>query len=347
MVGGDGVATATRTKAGLDGPAKAAAVVVALGPDASAAVFKHLSDEEIEQLTLEVANMPRVARESSSQVLTELFEMTVAHEYVAEGGVEYARSVLEKAVGADRALEILERLTSTFQVRPFEVVRRADPDQVFSYIQNEHPQTIALVMAFMNPPDASQVLSLLPPEQQVDVSRRLAMMDRASPDVIRQVEQVLERRLSTLAGTEYSDAGGVESLVAVLNQVDRGTEKTILEAMEIQDQELAEEIRRRMFVFDDIVYLDDRSLQRVLRDVDLSNDLPLALKGVGEDVLQKVERNVSSRAAETLREDIQYLGPVRLRQVDEAQQKIVNVIRRLEEDGEIVVARGSDDDVII
>ncbi len=337
----------TKGEKGLSGPRKAAALVIAMGPEVSPGVFKHLAEEEVEQLTLEVANMRSISRDDSREVLNEFYQLARAHEYLSQGGVEYATTILEKALGRDRARDILERLTSTFQVKPFDFVRKAKPGLVLSYMQNEHPQTIALVMAFMNPPDAAAILSSLPPEQQADVARRLAIMERASPDIIREVEQVLEERLSTLAVQEHSAAGGVESLVGVLTQVDRGTEKTILESLDDQDPDLAEEVRRRMFTFDDIVLLDDRSLQRVLRDIDLQGDMPVALKGAGEEVREKIEQNISQRAVETLRENVEFLGPVRLRQVDEAQQKIVNVIRKLEEDGEVIIARGSDDDIIL
>ncbi len=338
---------ARSTAGDLRGPEKAAALVISLGPDVSPQVFKHLGEEEIEELTLEIANMPQLDKEGSQEVLDEFYQLAMASEYLARGGADYARTILEKALGEEQAVQILARLTSSLQVRPFDSVRKSDPSQVLNFIQNEHPQTIALVLAYMNPGQAAAILSSLSQEAQADVARRLAIMDRASPDIIREVEQVLEKRLSSLALNEYSAAGGLGAVVEVLSQVDRGTEKTILDALDVQDPELAEEIRRRMFVFDDIVLIDDRSLQRVLREIDLQEDLPLALKGASEEVSEKIKNNLSSRAAEMLEENMNYMGPVRLRQVEESQQKIVNIIRQLEEEGEIVVARGGGDEIIV
>lgn len=226
-------------------------------------------------------------------------------------------------------------------------MRRADPLQILNFIQQEHPQTIALILAYLHPEQAAVVLSGLPPERRADVARRLALMERTSPELIREVERVLERKLSSVLGEEGTVAGGLQAVVQVLNNVDRGTERSIMEVLEVTDPELAEEIKKRMFVFEDIVLLDDRSLQRVLREVDLNEDLPLALKAVSEDVKQKIFRNLSQRAVEILQENLSYLGPVRLRDVEEAQQKIVNIIRRLEEEGEIVIARGGQDEVVV
>lgn len=338
---------ARTVKQGLSGPEKAAALIISLGPDVSPQIFKHLGEEEIEELTLEIANTPQLDKGQSQEVLEEFYQLAMASEYLARGGADYARTLLESALGEEKAVQILARLTSTLQVRPFDAVRKSDPSQVLNFIQNEHPQTIALVLAHMNPGQAAQILSSLSQEMQAEVARRLAMMDRASPDIIREVDQVLERRLSSMALQEYTVAGGLGAVVEVLSQVDRGTEKTILESLDVQDPELAEEIRRRMFVFDDIVLIDDRSVQRVLRDIDLQDDLPLALKGASDEVTEKIKKNLSSRAAEMLEDNLQYLGPVRLRQVEEAQQKIVNMIRQLEDEGEIVVARGGGDEIIM
>ncbi|NLY50862.1 MAG: flagellar motor switch protein FliG, partial [Firmicutes bacterium] len=260
---------------------------------------------------------------------------------------EYARNVLEEALGTQRALDIINRLTASLQVRPFDFARKTDASQLLNFIQNEHPQTIALVTAYLQPEQAAAILSALPAEKQIDVAKRMALMDSTSPDVIREVEQVLERKLSSLASQEYARAGGVESVVKVLNAVDRGTEKTILEALTREEPELAEEIKRRLFTFEDIVQLDDRAVMRVLREVDLNRDLPLALKVASEDVRRKIYKNLSKRAVETLQEEMGYLGPVRLRDVEEAQQKIVNIVRKLEESGEIVVVRGGEDELVV
>lgn len=330
----------------LTGRKKAAIFLISLGTEVSAEIFKHLSQEEIEQLTLEIASLRNVSSEAKDKILNEFYEMCQARDYILQGGIEYARDVLERALGSQRAGEILSKLTVSLQVRPFDFARKTDPSQLLNFIQNEHPQTIALVMAYLHPDQSSIVLSALSAEKQVEVARRIAMMDRTSPEVIREVERILEKKLSSLDTQDFTSAGGIESIVEVLNRVDRNTEKTIMDVFERQDPELAEEIKKRMFVFEDIILLDDRSVQRVLREID-AKDLGLALKGSSEEVNNKVYKNMSKRAAETLKEDIEFMGPVRLRDVEEAQQRIVNVIRRLEDAGEIIVARGGGDEIIV
>lgn len=341
-------AVAARTAlSGLTGRQKAAILLIGLGPELAARVFRHLHQGEIEAVSLEIANQRSVAPEDRDAVMTEFYQMAMAQQYISAGGMDYARELLEKALGPQKAMEILQRLTASLQVRPFDFIRKADPSQILSFIQNEHPQTIALIMAYLHPDQASAILSSLPPDRQADVARRIAIMDRTSPEVLKEVERVLERKLSSLVSEDYTAAGGVESVVEVLNRVDRSTEKTIMEALAVQDPALAEEIKKRMFLFEDIVALDNRSVQRVLREVDMNRDLPLALKIASEEVKQKIFRNISRRAAENLREAMEYLGPVRLRDVEEAQTRIVNIIRRLEEEGEIVVGRGGGDDIVV
>lgn len=330
----------------LTGRKKAAILLISLGPELSSLLFKHLSEEEVEKLTLEIANIRRVPSERRDEVFQEFYQMWLASDYISQGGIEYARELLEKAFGDQKASEIISRLTETLQVRPFDFIRKADPGQLINFIQNEHPQTIALILAYLDPDQAASVLSALPPEQQTDVARRIALMDRTTPEVLREVEKVLERKLSSVVTQDYTTAGGVKALVEALNRVDRTTEKTIIETLEVQDPELADKIKKLLFVFEDIVQLDDRSVQLILRDVD-SHDLALALKGAGDEVMSKIERNISKRAAQMLKEDIAYMGPVRLRDVEEAQQKIVSVIRTLEEQGQIVITRGGKDDIIV
>lgn len=330
----------------LGGRQKAAVLMVSLGTDLSSTIFKNLKEEEIEQLTLEIANLRKITPEVRDVVFEEFYQMCLASEYLTQGGIEYAQEVLERALGNQRAMEILHRITATLAVRPFDFVRKTDPAQLLNFIQGEHPQTIALIMAYLDPEKSAIVLSALPQERQADVARRIAIMDRTSPEIIKEVERVLERKLSSLVPQEVAMAGGIQAVVQVLNRVDRTTEKTIMETLEIQDPELAEEIRRLMFVFEDLVQLDDRSIQRILREVD-SHDLALAFKGSSEEVSAKVLRNMSKRAADMLREDIDFMGPVRLRDVEEAQQRIVAVIRRLEEAGEIIIARGGGDEIIV
>jgi flagellar motor switch protein FliG len=329
----------------LSNKQKAAILLIALGPEVSSQVFKHLKEDELEKLTLEIANQRKVTQEQKEKVLTEFHQMLMANNYISSGGLDYAREILEKAVGADKAISIINRLTSSLQIRPFDFARKTDPSQLLNFIQNEHPQTIALIMSYLQPDQSGSILSSLPPERQVDVAKRIATMDRTSPDVLKDVERILERKLSSMVTQDFTSAGGVDSIVEILNRVDRSTERTIMENLEVQNPELAEEIKRRMFVFEDIVLLDDRSLQLVLREIE-SKDLALALKASSNEVAGKIYKNMSKRAADMLREEIEYMGPVRIRDVEEAQQKIVNVIRRLEESGEIVVARGKGDEII-
>ncbi|MEW6047015.1 MAG: flagellar motor switch protein FliG [Bacillota bacterium] len=339
----------TRTGHGpyvLTGKQKAAVLLIALGPEVSAHVFKHLREDEIEQLTFEIASVRRVLPEDQEKVMIEFREMMLAQQFITQGGIEYARELLEKALGPQRATDIIKRLTASLQVRPFDFARRADPQQLFNFIQHEHPQTIALIMAYLQPEQAAAILSSLPPDRQVEVARRLATLDRTAPDVLQEIEGALERKLSSIVMQDYTVAGGIDSAVEVLNRVDRSTEKTIMEALEDQDPELAEEIKKRMFVFEDIVLLDDRSIQQVLREVD-SRDLALALRTASDDVKTRIFRNISKRAAEMLKEDMEYMGPVRLRDVEEAQQRIVSIIRRLEESGDIVIARGGSEEILV
>jgi len=333
-------------KAQLTGRQKAAIFLVSLGSDTSSEIFKHLREDEIEQLTFEIARLDKIEPEERDRVLQEFQEMMMAQEFISNGGIDYARDVLERALGTQKAIDIVNRLTSSLQVRPFDFIRRTDPSHLLNFIQGEHPQTIALILAYLDPQKSAQILSGLSHQIQADVAKRIAQMDRTSPDVLREVERVLERKLSTLASEDFTSAGGIDSIVEVLNNVDRGTEKIIIEALEEEDPELAEEIKKRMFVFEDIVLLDDRSIQKVLREVD-TQDLAKALKGVDAEVQEKIYRNMSKRAASLLREDMDFMGPIRLRDVEESQQKIVNIIRKLEEAGDIIVARAGEEELVV
>ncbi|MBQ7516663.1 MAG: flagellar motor switch protein FliG [Schwartzia sp.] len=330
----------------LSNQQKAAILFITLGPEYSAKVFKHMADDEIEKITLEIASQKQVTPEQKNLVIAEFYQMAMAKNYLSNGGLEYAQDVLEKALGAEKAANIINRLTTSLQVRPFDFLRKTDPAQLLNFIQNEHPQTIALIMAYLDPEQAAMILASLSQERQAEVARRIAMMDRTSPEVLREVERVLERKLSSLVTQDFTTAGGIKAIVEVLNRVDRTTEKTIIETLEVDNPELTEEIKRLMFVFEDIVMLDDRSLQMVLREVE-NKDLSLALKATPKEVANKVFKNMSTRAAEMLKEEIEFMGPVKIRDVEEAQQKIVNVIRNLEDKGEIVVARGGKGDEMI
>lgn len=330
----------------LTGKEKAAILLISLGPEYSAQIFKHLNNEEIEELTLEIANMRKVSPEEKDRILDEFYEICLAQEYISEGGINYAKDVLEKALGSQKAMDIINKLTASLQVKPFDFARKADPSQLLNFIQNEHPQTIALILSYLSPSQSAQILSALPQGKQSEVARRIAMMDRTSPEAIREVEMVLERKLSSLVNQDYTTAGGIQSIVDILNSVDRATEKNIMDTLEIQDVELVEEIRKRMFVFEDIIGLDSTSIQRFIRDTD-NKELAVALKGATKEVADVIFANMSKRMAEMIKEDMDFMGPVRLRDVEEAQQKIVNIIRRLEEAGEIIISRGGGDEIIV
>ncbi len=330
----------------LTGRQKAAIFLVTVGSEISAEIFKHLREDEIEALTFEIARLESVDSTERDLVLMEFQELMMAQDFITTGGIEYARELLEKSLGSQKAVDIINRLTSSLQVRPFDFVRRTDPMHLLNFIQQEHPQTIALILAYLEPQKASIILSSLPHEIQSDVAKRIATMDRTSPETLREVERVLEKKLSTLSSEDYTAAGGVESIVEILNLVDRSTEKTIIESLEEEDPELAEDIKKRMFVFEDIVMLDDRAIQKVLREVDTS-ELAKALKSVDTEVQDKIFRNMSKRAATLLKEDMEYMGPIRMKDVEEAQQKIVSIIRKLEEQGEIVVARAGEDELVV
>ena len=325
---------------------KAAILLIALGPEKSASIFKHLKEDEIEELTLEIANTRSVSPQTKESVLNEFYQVCLAQQYIAEGGIGYAKELLDKALGSDKAQEVITKLTASLQVRPFEFVRKTDPSQVLNFIQDEHPQTIAMILSYLSPAQSAMILGALTPEKQADVAKRIAKMDRTSPDVIKEVERVLERKLSSLINQDYTIVGGVDAIVGILNTVDRGTEKHIMESLEIEEPELADEIRKKMFVFEDILLLDDRAIQRVLRDVD-NNDLAVALKGANEEVQNVIFKNLSKRLAAMIREDMEFMGPVRMKDVEEAQQKIVGIIRKLEDSAEIVISRGGGDEIIV
>ena len=331
---------------GMNGVQKAAILLIALGPEKSSQIFKHLKEEEIEELTLEIANTRSISPALKEEVIEEFYQVCLAQQYIAEGGIGYAKELLEKALGDDRAQDVITKLTASLQVRPFEFIRKTEPSQVLNFIQDEHPQTIAMILSYLSAGQASLIIGALPPEKQADVAKRIAMMDRTSPEVIKEVERVLERKLSSLINQDYTIAGGVDAVVNILNTVDRGTEKRIMESLEIEEPELAEEIRKKMFVFEDILLLDDRAIQRVLRDVD-NSDLGVALKGANEEVQAAIFKNLSSRLAAMIKEDMEFMGPVRMKDVEEAQQKIVGIIRKLEDSAEIVISRGGSDELVV
>ncbi|MBR4718839.1 MAG: flagellar motor switch protein FliG [Lachnospiraceae bacterium] len=330
----------------LSGVQKGAILLITLGPERSAMIFKHLKEEEIEDLTLEIANTRSVTPQIKEQVMEEFYQVCLAQQYIAEGGIGYAKELLEKALGEQRAMDVIGKLTASLQVKPFEFIRKTEASQLLNFIQDEHPQTIALILSYLSASQAAMIVSALPPDRQADVAKRIALMDRTSPDVVKEVERILETKLSSLVNQDYTVIGGVDSVVDILNTVDRSTEKHIMETLEIDEPELADEIRKKMFVFEDILLLDDRAIQRVLRDVD-NGDLAIALKSANEEVQNAIFNNLSKRLAVMIREDMEFMGPVRMKDVEEAQQKIVNVIRRLEDSAEIVISRGGGDEIVV
>ncbi|WP_172371463.1 flagellar motor switch protein FliG [Sporosarcina jiandibaonis] len=333
-------------KTKLSGIQKVAVLLVGLGPEVSVEIFKQLSEPEIDRLTMEISNVRRLKKSQTEQVLNEFYGMILGQDYMSEGGLDYAKEILEKALGKEKAMETIGRLTSRLQVKPFNFARKADPKQILNIIQQEHSQTIALVLTYLDPNQSSQILSQLPPEKQTEVVQRIALMESTSPEVIHQVEQIIEQKLSVSGGQDYTSTGGVEAIVKVLNKVDRGTEKSILKKLSIDAPELVEEIKKRMFVFEDIVKLDVRSIQRVIREVsDL--DLAYSLKAASDDVKNSVYQNMSARRAEVIQEEIEMMGPMKLKDVEDAQTSVVTLIRSLEEKGEIIVSRGKSDEIFV
>ena len=327
------------------GKAKAAIFLVFLGSENTGPIMQALSDSEIETLTIEIAKHKKITPEERLSVLFEFEHMMMARKFASEGGLEYAKVLLEKTLGPGRALEILAKMGTSLHLQPFEAARTADPSQLATLIQNEHPQTIALIMAYLQPEKAGVVLQSMDHDSQLEIAKRLALMDRTSPEITRQLESYLEEKLSFIVGQDLTTAGGIDSVIKVLNSVERATEKTIIETMEVQEPVLAEEIKKKMFVFEDVVLIDDRGMQRLFKDID-QKDLSLALKGVTDEVKDKFFKNMSKRAAEMLREDMQYMGSVRMRDVDQAQQRIVAIIRRLEDEGALTISKGGDDEII-
>jgi len=325
---------------------KAAILIMALGPEITSSIFPYMAEQDVEQLMIEVARLGQVSSAERNAVIAEFREMCMAQEYISEGGIDHARRFLESAYGADRANSLINRVVQALQVMPFDFIKKADPAQLLSFLQEEHPQTIALILVHLAPNQAAAVISGLPQEVRAEVARRIAIMDRTPPDVINQIEKVLQQKMSSVVTQKFTAVGGVKALVEVLNWVDRTTEKTILETLSENNPELADEVKKLMFVFEDITLLDDASIQKVLREVE-TKELGLALKGVGEDVQNRIFKNMSERASNMLREEMEFMGPVRLRNVEEAQQRIVGIIRRLEEAGEIIVARGGGEELIV
>ncbi len=331
----------------VPGPQKAAIVMVALGGAASTEVLKHLEEKDVELLTTEIARLDSVNPETREAVLEEFSTLSMAYQYISNGGVDYAREILEDALGVRKAKEIMERVQQRIRTTGFNLLEDVDPGQLVNFMRKEHPQTISLLLAHMDPATAAPIISELPQEVQVDVAARIATMESVSPDTLNLVEEVLLEQIKSLFGGDISEIGGVKSVAEILNSVDRTAEKNIMENMERENPDLATEIKNLMFVFEDILLLDDSSMRRVLKEVD-TKDLATALKGASEELQEKFMGNMSSRAGDMLRDEISFMGPIRLKDVEEVQQKIVDIVRRLEEDGEIFIGgRGGDDDLIV
>lgn len=331
----------------LTGVQKAAILFITIGPEASAGIIKKLPEHEIQKITYEIANITSVNSELREEILDEFLQMNKARDFIKEGGVDYANTLLSKALGKQKAVEILESVSqNTVQNRPFAIARKADSKQLINIIINEHPQTIALILCYLQPDKSAQVISELPQEIQGEVAYRIATMSDTSPMVIKEIEKVLESKLSSVIKTEFTALGGIDTIVDILNQVDRATEKNIMGILDNEDENLADTIKNSMFTFEDIITLDDVYVQRVLRDVEVK-ELALALKGTSDQVAECIYRNQSKRAAASLKEDIEFLGPVRIMDVEKSQQKIVGIIRKLDESGEIIISRGGEDAIIL
>lgn len=331
----------------LTGVQKAAILFITLGPEASSGILKKLPESDIQKITYEIANITSVTAEQREEILNEFLQINKARDYIIEGGMDYAKQLLSKALGTQRANEILDKVSeATAQYRPFSIARKADSKQLLNVITAEQPQTIALILCYLQADKAAQVMAELPEETQSEVAYRIATMNTTSPMVIKEIESVLESKLSSVVRTEMTSLGGVETLVGILNSVDRTTEKNITEGLEREDAELADKVKSSMFVFEDVISLDDVSIQRILREVE-SSDLALALKGCSDEVANCIYRNQSKRAAASLKEDMEFLGPVRITDVEKAQQKIVSIIRRLDDANEIIISRGGEDAIIV
>jgi flagellar motor switch protein FliG len=330
------------------GRRRAAALLIALGPEQAAEILRELPEEDIGQLTWEIVGIGQLTAAEREDILGHFYESAIGRDFISIGGLEYAQEMLERAVGRERADEITSRLGKHAGSKPFTFLQQVDTKDLVNFMQGEHPQAIAMILAYLPSDKASEILSSLPDEAQAEISVRIAMMERTSPEVIQEVEEAFRARLGSVFSprTELSAAGGLDAVVELLRKVDLATEKSILDGLEQADPETANEIRKRMFVFENITLLDDRSIQRVLREVD-GKDLGLALKGAMDEVKQRILANMSERAARMLEEDMAALGPVRLKQVEEAQGRIVAVIRRLEEAEEIFVMRGGEEEMLV
>jgi flagellar motor switch protein FliG len=325
---------------------KAAQIIISLGSDAASGIYKHLQEEEVERLTYEITRQQSVPPEVADEVIDEFYGLCVAQKVYLEGGITYAKNVLEKAYGVQQGTALLERVTKTLRTKAFAFIRKTDYKNLMNMIVNEHPQTIALILSYARADQASSIIAELPKDVRVEVVERIAKMDRTSPETIRHVEAILEKKFESVLSVDLLEVGGINYIAEIMNKIDRGTEKFIFDELGRKDPKLTEEIRNRMFIFEDIITLDSLSIQKFLREVD-TKDMAIALKGANKEVTNIIFANMSQRMGETIQSEIEYLHNVRVRDVDEAQQKIVAIIRRLEEEGEVVITKGGKDDIIV
>lgn len=324
---------------------KAAAVVISLGAEKASKIYKYLNEDDLETLTLEVAKLKHIGSAQTESVLDDFYKLCLTQKVITDGGLEYAKSVLEKAFGLQTASSLLDRITKSLKSRAFEFIRKTDSRHMFAIIQHERPQTIALILSYARADQASDVIAELPKNKRIQVVECIAKMDSASPEAIKTVEQTLEKKFAAVLSVDYTEIGGVDYIANVMNNMDRGTEKFIFDELSKKNAKLADEIRNKMFVFEDITILDNSAIQKFLREVE-SQDLVYALKGANQEVSDAIFSNMSSRMSETIKSDLEFTHNVRMRDVEEAQQRIVSTIRRLEEEGELVIAKGGKDDII-
>jgi len=333
--------TAAKTSEELSSNEKAAIVLIAMGKEISAQIMRHLSEPEIERLSTEIAKVENIDSKTEIAVLDEFYSMLKASEYISEGGINYAREVLEESLGKNRAEAIMKKIQATLNPKGFSLLKDVDPIHLLEFIRNEHPQTIALILSQLTPAQASQVLSQLPEDVQTDVAMRIATMEKISPEVITEIESVLDVHLKEVISGNLAASGGIKAVASILNLVDRSAEKSILGNMEMENPELTSNIKNLMFVFEDLLILEDKSIQLILKEVD-TKELAVALKAASDELKEKIFKNVSDRVAEMIKEEMEYAGPMRLSVVEEAQQRIVEVVRRLEEEQQIVIVRGGE-----
>ena len=335
----------TGDKGQLSGRKKSAILMLLLGPDVASQIYRNLTDQEIEQVTFEIANLGNVQAHVTLDVIEEFYHTAMARQYISHGGIHTAREILDRALGPGKAVEIIERLQGILTGNPFDFLKHIEPNHLLEFVYNEHPQTIALILSHLDHDKAATILSALPHELQQDVVMRIAMMDQTSPEIIAEVERILEKKLSSILAQDFSHSGGLETLAELLNRLEPSAGRNIIQALEENDQELAAEVKKRMFTFDDLVVLDDKALQKILKNVEFK-DLALALKGASDEVKNQVFSNISARAASDLKDEMDLMGPVRIKHVEESQQKIITLLRQMEESGEIEIVKKGHDDFI-